>query len=330
MANNTIQSYTAALTIDAANDFFLMYQNSTTSYKSINRNTIMGVSGTPADISTAQILTNKTIGITNTITQKDGSFTIQNTADTSKQGLFSLANVTTATTRTYTLPNASVTLASLTGTETLTNKTITAPAITGGTIDNSTITVDSISGHTTSTIVTVGGVQMNNGLIATAGSITNNGSIATGAIIPNSLVASSGTGWSFTSFTPTWTGLNFGSGGSFANTGLYVQIGKTVFVRTVGVFGTSGTTFPTNAFMNLPVTPATYASTNTHNIGNCWFTVAGANYIGVVALGSTSVTTAQPITITGTLGAVGGLTTSAPATWAAGNSITMSFWYEAL
>lgn len=49
--------------------------------------------------------------------------------DNTKQALFDLTGLTTATSRTYTLPNYDATLATIAGTETLTNKTLTAPTL---------------------------------------------------------------------------------------------------------------------------------------------------------------------------------------------------------
>lgn len=59
---------------------------------------------------TTDILTNKTLGVTNTVTLKDTLFTLQDDGDTTKQAQFQLSGITTATTRTYTLPNANGTL----------------------------------------------------------------------------------------------------------------------------------------------------------------------------------------------------------------------------
>lgn len=233
MANKTIPQYVAAVTIDASLDQLLIYSSSLAAYRKINRNTLLGITGAPVGTTDTQTISAKTFTNTNSYTAKDGSFTLQNTTDNTKQGIFSLAGITTATTRTYTLPNASVTLASLTGTETLTNKTITSPVITGGSIDNSTITVDSISGHTTSTIVSVAGVQMNNGVIATSGAVTGT-SILAGAVSPNSLIASSGAGWAWQTFIPSWTNLTPGNG---TITARYTQIGKLVWVYMYVIFG---------------------------------------------------------------------------------------------
>ncbi len=162
--------YDAAVSIDAANDFLLIQQSG--SYKKISRNVILGVTGTPADLTTVQTVQNKVLDNTNTITLKDTLFTLQDDGDTTKQAKFQLSGITTATTRTYTLPNNSSTLMDLATAQTVTGvKTLTAPVISGGSIDNATITVDAIGEHTAANGVTVDGLNIKDGKLNTNNSV---------------------------------------------------------------------------------------------------------------------------------------------------------------
>lgn len=326
----TIDDYAAAVSIDAANDYLLIEQAVGPVYKKISRNTIMGVSGTPADISTAQNITNKSLDNTNTITLKDTLFTLQDDGDTTKQARFQLSGITTATTRTYTLPNASVTLADTSSTQTFTTKTLTSPTITGGTIDNSTITVDSISGHTTPTIVTVGGVQMNNGTIGTAGAVIT-ASIADTAVTPAKLQAGAGSGWAWQSFTPSWTNLTPGSGGGEFNTGFYVVTGKTITGQAQVLLGSSGGAVTGFITLTLPVT-----ASSTYNfggglarIGNAQALISGTQYDCAILIASTTTCVVAPLNVASTYPTTTASSATVPAGWAAGSSLTMTFEYQA-
>lgn len=182
----TIADYTAATTIDGTTHYLLIQPGGAgTAYKKINRNTYLGVTGQPVDISTTQTISNKILGNSNLVTLLDGGFTLQNNVDTTKRALFSLASITTGQTRTYTLPDATSTLANLTSTQTLTNKTLTAPTITGGSIDQSTITVDSIAGHTTGTSGTIYGLGITLGKIS--GASISNGTVSSTALATNAV-----------------------------------------------------------------------------------------------------------------------------------------------
>lgn len=83
-----------------------------------------------------QTLTNKSF--------RDSTTFFIDEIDATKRMQFQLSGISTGQTRTLTVPNSSSTLATLTGTETLTAKTLTSPVIntpnlTGGTINNATI-----------------------------------------------------------------------------------------------------------------------------------------------------------------------------------------------
>lgn len=161
-----IGDYTAANSIDGAAHYLLIQPGSnSTAYNKINRNTLLGVTGQPMDISTTQTVSGKVFNNTNSLTIKDTNLTIQDDADTTKQVQFQLSGVTTATTRTLTVPNISGTLVTDNSTITMTNKTLTSPSITGGTIDQSTITVDSIAGHTSANTGSIYGLTITNSTI---------------------------------------------------------------------------------------------------------------------------------------------------------------------
>lgn len=280
MADLVIGDYDAAVTIDGSTHYLLIQPGSaSTAYKKINRNVFLGVTGQPADISSAQAFTNKTLDNTNTVTVKDSLFTLQDNADTTKQAQFQLSGITTATTRTYTLPNASSTLADIATAQTFTNKTLTSPVVTGGTIDNSTITVDSIGEHTAANGVTVDGLNIKDGALNTNNSVVT-ANITDAAVTPAKLVAGTGSGWSYQSWTPTWTNLTVTSS---TVTGRYIQMGKTVFFRLAVVLG--GGNAPAGAVsFTLPITSASYAGTSTIPI------------LGLVSFNDSSTTVYQGVT----------------------------------
>lgn len=160
-----------ANSIDPINDLIPIYTASVQATQAISQQTYLGITGNPVGTNDSQTLTNKTLGNTNTITVKDGNFTLQNTSDTTKQARFSLASLTTGNTRTFTLPDLSDTIVTLTATQTLTNKTLTSPAINSPSISNATITSDSYAGYTVSTSGSIYGISVTSGVISTTGSV---------------------------------------------------------------------------------------------------------------------------------------------------------------
>lgn len=190
MSNTTITALPPASGIDGAADWLAIDRTSLGATQKINRNTFLGVTGQPMDISSSQNVTNKTLDNTNTVTLKDTLFTLQDDGDTTKQARFQLSGITTATTRTYTLPNASSTIADISTAQTFTNKTLTAPVINDGSITGTTITTDAIIGQSASTSGTVYGLSISSSKISGASITAGTGSstlMAANAIQANQL-----------------------------------------------------------------------------------------------------------------------------------------------
>lgn len=322
-----IGDYTAAVTIDGSTNYLLIQPgNASTAYNKINRNTLLGVSGQPADISTAQTFQNKVLDNTNTVTVKDTLFKLQDNSDTTKQAQFELSSITTASTRTYTLPDATTTLVGTGTTQTLTNKTLTSPTITGGTYDNGTITVDSIGGHTSANVVTVAGLQINNGALNTNNSVVT-ANITDAAVTPAKLIAGTGSGWSWQSWTPTWTNLTISSSTVDAR---YIQTGKTVFfeisITGAGTFDVTGTP----VYFSLPVTAnANVGTSDVIGHGNCQDVSAGTFFAIQVWRGSTTSQGRLMCHAVSTYVTVRDVDTAVPFDWTQPDLINIHGFYEA-
>lgn len=92
--------------------------------------TLPTATDTLVGLATSDTLSNKTLDNTNTVTVKDFIFTLQDENDTTKQARFQCSGISTGTVRTYTLPDITDTLVTLTATQTFTNKTLTSPTLT--------------------------------------------------------------------------------------------------------------------------------------------------------------------------------------------------------
>lgn len=145
-----------------------------------------------------------------------------------------------------------------------------------------------------------------------------------GSIVPANLIAGTGTSWTWSSFTPTFTYAGGGSTGNAAITGLYKQTGETVdfFIRyVVG----STTTFAglTALFFSYPVAPATPYTIAGAPIGKGIAFITG--YYTLAAIGDSS-TRAQLCAenASATYLSLSAVTSAVPAGWVNGST-----WYIA-
>lgn len=301
--SKTITDYTAATGIDASNDYLLIEQSGPV-YKSINRNTLLGLASAPVGLTDSQTLTNKTL-TSPTISGPTFSGTLT--------GTYTIGG-------TPTFPSSVV---QLTSTQTLTNKTLTSPTISGGTIDNATITVDSISGHSTSTIVTIANLQISNGVLNTNNSVVT-ANITDAAVTPAKLLAGTGSGWSWATWSPTFTGFTLGNG--TVNYAKYIQIGKSVQYRLFVTLG-STSSFSGSLSFSLPVTGNSDFASNGTNAGTGILAHSGSTSRPALAW-LTNATTAIVRSIDSSGSGIS-VTSTSPWTWGNGDTFNMMGMYEA-
>jgi hypothetical protein len=275
-----------ALTIDPVADYLLIYTNSGTATQGINRNTLLGLASQPLGLTDTQSPTNKTFDNTNTITLKDTLFTLQDDGDTTKQAKFQLSGITTGTTRTYTLPNASSTLMDTSTAQTATNKTFTSPTINSPTITNATISADTISGFTVSNNGSIYGISVTGGTIGAAGLASNSVTTAklnAASVTPDKLATGAANN--------TITTASTTAGGGYGNLGDAITQGVTVTIGANGLALVSISCISANSGAN--ENRMTYAMSGTNTLA-----AADANCV-VSGLGTANVTTSRTKVLTG-------------------------------
>ena len=303
--SKTINDYTAATTIDATADYLLIEQSGPV-YKKINRNTLLGLTSAPVGLTDSQTLTNKTL-TSPTISGPTLSGTLS--------GTYTIGG-------TPTFPSSVV---QLTSTQTLTNKTLTSPTISGGTIDNATITVDSISGHSTSTIVTIANLQISNGVLNTNNSVVT-ANITDAAVTPAKLQSGTGSGWAWSTWTPTLTNLTLGNG---TMTARYIQTGKMVTLAIAFSFGSTSSLSGGPSF-SLPVTARTGIYGSGFPIG--WAVVkagGGTNTPSTTMYNSSTTLTVQSLRADLTNAYYQVFDSTHPGTWTTGDFMYIMATYEA-
>lgn len=317
MADSTIDGLPTIGSIDRTADKIPIWDNSSSLTGEMTIDAALGFSGgNPVSTSDTQTLSNKTLGNSNILTVRDDRLTLQDSGDTTKQAAFQLSGITTGTTRTFTLPDATTTVVGTDTTQTLTNKTLTSPTINTATISNPTLTVDAVNEYTAANGVTVDGL------------LIKDGALPAGNIKPNQLQSGTGTTWAWQSWSPTWTNLTVGNGTVEAK---YIQTGKTVICRLSIIFG--GTSAMSTApRVTLPVTAASYpgVTDDVFPIGNVNILDSGTAYfVGVANIASTTEVRFDVQNSGGTYTTNANITSTAPMTWTTNDGLYATLVYEA-
>jgi len=276
-------------TVDGAADVLEITDVSANTSNKTTRNQLLGITGAPVGTTDSQSISNKTIGNTNSVTALDSLLVIQSNSDQTKQAVFNAGSITTATTRTYTLPNRSDTLVTLAGTETLTNKTLTSPTIATPTITNASITADSISGFSSANNGTIYGLSVTSGQIGTSGIVDD---AITAAKIDWASTGANGGIW--------WEELGRTTLSSAGDTISVTSIPARTFLKVIAVLGATGGVADAGLRFNND-SAANYSERFSSNGGADSTTTGGAQLVfraGALVVGGTGISVGEIVNFT--------------------------------
>ena len=134
----------------------------------------------------------------------------------------------------------------------------------------------------------------------------------------------------FTSFTPTWTNLTVGTGGSALNEGQFTIVNKILYFRLRTVLGTSGFSVGV-ATLTVPNGQTLESSPDTFQIPSVMVAFGDpgiANYLGVATKVSATSIGFNAINAAGTYAATVPIGATVPFTWAAGDRIEVAGWVQ--
>lgn len=223
LTNKTLSGNTATNLVNGAGTF---------NFNSTGTITVPNATDTLVGKTTTDTLSNKTLDNTTSLTIKDVNFVIQDDGDTTKQAKFQVSSIATGTTKTFTFPDVTDTLVTLTATQTLTNKSLvdTSTAIVDAGDNTKQIKFDAAG--TTGTSTTILSSQTTNRTITLpdrAITVNLGTSIDSGAASNGQFLTADGAGGSsFTTSTASLTAgydaLNYSLTGTVATNALTVSL----------------------------------------------------------------------------------------------------------